>query len=266
VGCPLPPAPDAPSGAPSAAAVGAVLWGGRLVGSFDACHDVSIPLPPQRACKGRFDLPSLAESNGEHHPQTVPPPGVATLLGHDRVASTGGETEEFVIEAARRILSARPGQDIGFFHVGDGGSLPKWREAAAANGLGDRYRFVVHQTDLVPFYRAASLFVHASIRESFGLVIAEAMSCGLPVVATRSAGPQEIVADGETGFLVASDDIGGFTLAIQRYLDDPALREAHGRRGRERAISRFSLERQANEFAELLRDRFPQLRLTASPA
>lgn len=168
---------------------------------------------------------------------------------------------EFVIEAARRILSARPDQNIAFVHVGDGECLPRWREVAAANDLGDRYRFVGYQADLVPFYRAASVFAHAATRESFGNVIAEAMSCGLPVVATRAGGPQEIVADGKTGFLLAPDDMEGFVSAIQRYLDDPVLREIHGRRGRERAIASFSDQRQATEFAELLRGRFSELRI-----
>jgi len=159
---------------------------------------------------------------------------------------------EFVIEAARRILATRPDQNIGFVHVGDGECLSRWRETAVSQGLGDRFRFVGYRADLAPFFQASSIFAHAAIRESFGLVIVEAMSCGLPVIATTAAGPQETIQHGKTGFLVPPDDIEKFTFALQRYIDDQSLRKLHGANGRERAQNLYSIEHQATKFAELL--------------
>jgi glycosyltransferase involved in cell wall biosynthesis len=157
---------------------------------------------------------------------------------------------EHIIEAARRIGAARPAADVRFFYVGDGECRGRWQAEAA--DLGERFRFLGGQTDLTPFYRAASGFVHASFRESFGLVIAEAMSSGLPVVATRSHGAGELVADGETGFLADRHDMAGFTAALLRYIDDPSLRQRHGAAGRERCVEHFSIERQARHLAEIL--------------
>jgi glycosyltransferase involved in cell wall biosynthesis len=166
---------------------------------------------------------------------------------------------DFVIEAARRVRSARPNLNIGFFHVGGGGCLATWRELASRVGLGSKYVFMEQKSDVLPYFRSASVFAHAAIRESFGLVIAEAMSCGLPVVATRSPGPQETIVDGHTGFVVEPDDLDGFVAALLTYIDNPELRKSHGTNGRERAVNLYSIQRQAREFADVLRRRFPDI-------
>ena len=158
---------------------------------------------------------------------------------------------EYVIEAARRVIAARPEADVRFFYVGDGECRERWQAEAA--DLGDRFRFLGSQIDLAPFYRAASVFAHASFRESFGLVMAEAMSSGLPVVATNSHGASELVADGQTGSLTERDDIDGFTQALLRYVDDPILRQQHGAAARQRCVENFSIERQARHLAEIIR-------------
>ncbi len=158
---------------------------------------------------------------------------------------------ELIIAAARRVIAARPGQDIRFFYIGDGAARAQWETAAA--DLGERFLFLGARADLAPFYRAADIFVHAAFRESFGLVIAEAMSSACPVVATFSHGPGEVIRDGETGFLVGRDDIDGLTTALLRHADDPDLRRRHGAAGRARCVAAFSIERQAAQFAAVLK-------------
>jgi glycosyltransferase involved in cell wall biosynthesis len=156
---------------------------------------------------------------------------------------------DLMIRIARRVIDARPGHDVGFIYVGDGPCLPQWRQLAADLNLGDRFLFAGAQADLVPYYRAAHIMAHAARHESFGLAIVEAMSCGLPVVASAATGPRETVRSGETGFLVELDDDEGFTNAILRYMDDERLRVQHGRNARERARAFFNIERQGKEMA-----------------
>jgi glycosyltransferase involved in cell wall biosynthesis len=79
------------------------------------------------------------------------------------------------------------------------------------------------------------VFFNPSITETFGNVTLEAMACGVPVVAARATGSTTLVRDGETGTLVEPGDIPAFADAIQRYVEDPALRAAHGAGGEARS-------------------------------
>lgn len=79
------------------------------------------------------------------------------------------------------------------------------------------------------------VFFNPSITETFGNVTLEAMACGVPVVAARATGATTLVRDGATGTLVEPGNIPAFADAIQRYIEDPALRRAHGSAGEERS-------------------------------
>ena len=79
------------------------------------------------------------------------------------------------------------------------------------------------------------LFFNPSITETFGNVTLEAMACGVPVVAARATGSTTLVQDGETGTLVEPGDISAFANAIQRYIENPALRATHGAAGEARS-------------------------------
>ena len=96
--------------------------------------------------------------------------------------------------------------------------------------------------DMEPVYARMDVLLLTSRRDPFPRVVMEAMCHGLPVVATRVDGIPEMVADGVTGFLVASEDAAGFAQATKKLLDDPELRRRMGAAGRERARSLFSPE------------------------
>ncbi len=80
------------------------------------------------------------------------------------------------------------------------------------------------------------VFFNPSVTETFGNVTLEAMACGVPVVAARATGATTLVRDGETGTLVEPGDIAAFADAIQRYVENPALRAAHGAAGEARSM------------------------------
>lgn len=79
------------------------------------------------------------------------------------------------------------------------------------------------------------VFFNPSITETFGNVTLEAMACGVPVVAARATGSTTLVKDGETGTLVEPGNNAAFADALQRYVEDPALRRAHGAAGEARS-------------------------------
>ena len=77
--------------------------------------------------------------------------------------------------------------------------------------------------------------------ETFGIVLVEAMSLGLPVVATRWRGIPEIVDDGKTGYLVETHDAAAVAERLEQLQADPALREQLGAAGREKFLSDFTV-------------------------
>ena len=87
-----------------------------------------------------------------------------------------------------------------------------------------------------------SIFVLPSIAEGTPVTLLEAMSTGLPVVASRVGGIPELVVENMTGTLVTANDPGGLASAIENYIQHPELLVLHGNAGRERILQRYSID------------------------
>ena len=90
--------------------------------------------------------------------------------------------------------------------------------------------------DLPPIYRSASVVVIPTLFEGLGMVVLEALACGVPVVVTR-CGPDQVVRDGIDGIVVPPGDAEALAEAIERLYADPELRSRMGRNARERAVA-----------------------------
>jgi glycosyltransferase involved in cell wall biosynthesis len=135
---------------------------------------------------------------------------------------------------------ARRGMPVAASMAGDGPLLDSVRRSAPA-----RVGVLGPRTDVPDLLRSADVFVFPSLPESEGLpgVLVEAALSGLPIVATRTPGASDVVADGETGFLVDPEDVDAMVEATARLAGDPDLRQRMGRAGRTRALERFTAER-----------------------
>ena len=99
----------------------------------------------------------------------------------------------------------------------------------------------VSDAELARLYAEAEVAVVPSLYEGFSLPAIEAMSCGVPVVATTGGALPEVVGEsGRTGVLVTPDDPEALVTAIRDLLDDPATRARLGAAGRERVMQRFT--------------------------
>lgn len=102
------------------------------------------------------------------------------------------------------------------------------------------------QSDPLPYYAAADVFVLPSYYDPFGLVVLEAAACGLPVITTRSTGASELLRDGREGYLL--DDPGDAATLARRLtlLTDPQRRAAMGAAAR-RTAAMFTVDRNYRE-------------------
>ena len=153
-----------------------------------------------------------------------------------------GKGHEDLLRAAAAAAKTAP--RLRLWLAGEGPLERKLKAEARALGLEATVQFLGFRTDISSLLHAADFFCLATHSEGLGSSILEAMSAGLPVVATRVGGVPEIVEDGATGILVPAADPAGLARAMARMAGDGGLRERMGAKGRERA-SRFSAERTA---------------------
>jgi len=137
--------------------------------------------------------------------------------------------------------------------VGDGPEHERIRGLVQAADLDEAVQFLGERTDLPAVLRNADLFLLPSESESFGLAALEAMSCGVPVIASRVGGVPEVVIDGETGLLAPVGDIAAMAAHVVRLLADAPLRARLGQAARQRAETVFPLEATVSKYEDLYR-------------
>ena len=151
-----------------------------------------------------------------------------------------------------------------------GGSPGEWEgehPLAVARALGDRQVFFAGwrpHDELPEALNAADLLVLPSVAEAFGLVLVEAMACGLPVIAAEAHGPAQIVAPG-TGWLVHADDQEALAQTLLAAASDAEERRRRGNRAHERARANYGWPRIADRIVDLY-DEIGGRRRQAQPA
>ena len=138
--------------------------------------------------------------------------------------------------------------------AGDGELLDELKGLSAELGIADRARWLGWRSDADDLIAAFDVLLLPSLWEGFGLVLLEAMSRRVPVIASKVSAIPEVVIDGETGILVEARDVPGLAAAISRLLDDRVLRQHMGLLGAARLESHFSVERMVEKTIAVYRD------------
>ena len=143
-----------------------------------------------------------------------------------------------LLEAYAR-LSAEIRSKVGLVFVGDGVDRTELMERASRVAPGSiQFAGFVHREQLPEFYALADAFIFPTRSDPWGLVVNEAMSCGLPVIVTSVAGcAPDLVQDGCNGFVVSPGDATQLAAAMSRIASDSRLRREMGSRSRERIES-----------------------------
>ncbi len=127
-----------------------------------------------------------------------------------------------------QAMAVLPGLPIHLV-VGTGEAPDSFREMAQRLGVVNQCHFELPREEVLDFYAAADLYVSPSLEDSFGLPVAEAMACGLPVITSPLAGVSELVHDGVDGFVLRNPrDSQGLSQLFQRLRGDPDLRRRIG--------------------------------------
>lgn len=137
--------------------------------------------------------------------------------------------------------------------VGDGPQVATLNEMIRSHGINDRVHFLgwKGQKELHKIFQQANIFVFPSRHEGMPNAVLEAMASGLPVIASRIAGNEELVVHGDTGYLFPLEDRGVFAAYLRMLVDDVSLRSKMGVAARRRAEENYSWQRTAREYLAL---------------
>lgn len=140
---------------------------------------------------------------------------------------------------------------VEFVLVGDGPLRPEMEQLSKDLGLEGRTLFLGDRQDIPAVLASLDVSVLNSFSESLSNSILESMAAALPVVATNVGGNADLVREGETGFLVPSDNELALANAIEQLLARPDLRSAFGQRAREIALENYSVDGVVERYTRL---------------
>jgi len=133
-------------------------------------------------------------------------------------------------------------------------SPSSFRELAKSLGISERCSFEPSREDVLDFYAAVDVYVSPSREDSFGLPVAEAMACGLPVITSRNAGVADLIHDGTDGLILRqSEDSQDLARMLQRLHADESLRRGIGTAAA-RTAAHWTWDRNASDVWELLKE------------
>ena len=114
-------------------------------------------------------------------------------------------------------------------------------------GIENQVIFPGFVTDSVVLFNSSDIVMHTSQHESFGKIYVEAMAASKPIVALKGGAAEEVISDGEVGFLFESNELEQMAEKITYLLENDDFRHEIGRKGRERALAHYSMEKHCSK-------------------
>jgi sugar transferase (PEP-CTERM/EpsH1 system associated) len=199
------------------------------------------------------DTDAFHPANGEQRPDGCPFTGGGLWLIGTVGRLQAVKHQVLLARAFVRMLERSPSlrERIRLVIVGDGPLIPEIRSVLAAGSAQDLAWLPGARNDVPAVLRGLDVFVLPSLAEGISNTILEAMASGLPVVATDVGGNAELVAHGETGTIVPTDDADALAEALLAFARDADAARAAGRASRVRAERLFSLDAMVAQYAAL---------------
>ncbi len=156
---------------------------------------------------------------------------------------------DFLIESFARLAPKYP--NIYLILIGDGSLRETYEESISRFNLQNRIRLLGKRPDLLDLLSTIDIMVHPSRWEGFGIILAEAMYCRIPIVSTDRGGIPEVVSHNECGFIAPFGDVEIFSEYISRLITSKSLREKFGESGHKLACEKFPMSQMINSYSEL---------------
>lgn len=183
--------------------------------------------------------------------QPVDRASLATPSNAFVIANAGRLVENKGFDLLVKMLPQLP--DVHAWLIGDGPEREKLEQMAQDCGVKARCHFTGWVKEPINYLAAANALVMTSRHEPLGNVVLEAWQAGIPVISTRSEGPDWFMTDGQDGLLVDIDDLEDLTKAVHRIQTEPALADRLRNGGFETLRSRFSETAVVDQYLALLK-------------
>lgn len=155
----------------------------------------------------------------------------------------------FALSAFLKLENTR--NEIEFILLGDGEDKIKNELNFFANKHSLKFKIIKASPDLTEYYKSFDILVHPSLSEGFGLVIVEAMSFGIPVVASNVGGIKDIIEDGYNGMLSEPGDSESILSQLKKLIENYELRKNISANARDTVQEKYSLENYINRLVKL---------------
>jgi len=164
----------------------------------------------------------------------------------------------YLVEVLKNITNKYPNIRLDF--IGDGPLLPLCKNLAKLYGIEHAINFLgaLPHEEVMNYFKRAFAFVQHSItaengdKEGTPVAVLEASAAGLPVIATRHAGIQDVIVENETGYLVNEHDVEGMINKLSLIIDDRKKCEEMGKAGRLRVRQNYSMEKHIHTITEII--------------
>lgn len=168
-------------------------------------------------------------------------PNTSSSLLEKKVIAVGKQSHQkgydLLLQAWQKVVAQQPEWHLEIYGKKD---ISEGLEVQASSlGIASQVRFFEPEKDIVAKYLSASVYVMSSRYEGFGMVLIEAMACGVPCVSFDCPhGPSDIIADGEDGYLVSNGDVDLLAEKLLLLIENDALRIKMGQKAKI-AVKRF---------------------------
>jgi len=207
------------------------------------------PTQPVRVIPNFVDTDQFRPGQEEAARRRFAHPGERILLHLSNFRPVKRVTD--VIRIFARVRQEIPAK---LLMVGDGVERPTAQHLVRELNIEKEVFFLSRQEDIAGLMTVADLFLLPSELESFGLAALEAMSCEIPVIASRVGGLPEVIEDGVSGFLRPVGDVEGMAREALRLLGDAVLHRRVARAARQRVLDHFDAPRVIPQYEAIYRE------------